>query len=401
MEKFKPACTHRIQISGTRPLLFRTGLTTVCDRQVGITMYDQVLGIRNDLHKNEEAIETQLKETASSIGQQIDNVHRIESDDAAGHRIALASLQTLVEPMHSDQATMMGKVDHLLAITKVNEGYLQSINTFQTTSLDILSRIVRAELRTSVISVVEEYLNPYKSNHNAQMEEVRKSLDQIMLAFGHLSVNDLAAKKEKKSFKDSPVNFGVQELQRDAFPHQKPSGETEERFSDISSGCNLNNVLAVQAWTQLWAQTFIFHWRMGELIVHVRKSQYQYPVRPEGFQAFEGRKATFRRYSYVFLVEFRPTPSLRLSRGVSIRYSSRHNQRGFYQICPMITTFAIVPDESEVFNCVYNRDLAGLKVLFGTGNAAPTDRTEDMTSLLHVSILLTGSLGKFEAESNR
>lgn len=190
-----------------------------------------------------------------------------------------------------------------------------------------------------------------------------------------------------KDLKKSRDDLQDQKLQRDAFHHQKSSSETEDRFSEIASPWILGIGNAVQPWSQLWSQTWIFHWRIGVLIVNFRASQYQPSVRPESFGAFENSNVTLTRYLYVMSVDFRPASNFRIARGVSIRCSTKQDQRGSYQICPMISTFAY---ESEVFICVARRDLAGLKYLFSTGQATPTDRTERMDSPLHVSPFLMG-----------
>ena len=65
---------------------------------------------------------------------------------------------------------------------------------------------------------------------------------------------------------------------------------------------------------------------------------------------------------------------------------SRQDRRGYYQICPMISGFAVVPKDSDAFKCATKRDITGLQQLFAAGLAAPTDRDIDAGSLLHVSI---------------
>ena len=377
----------RIPMLGTHLLILRTELTQLWGRHVGINLYDQVSGIRKSLHKNEHVIETQMKEATSSLSQQIENVRRIESDGAAGQRSALAGIQSLVEPMRSDQAAMMEKVDRLLATTKVNEGYLRSLSTFQTTSIDTMSRILRAELRSFVIPAVEEYLNPYKSNNSGQLADVDKNLNEIISAFGYLSINNLTTRKDK-SIEVSVADLHAKEPQRDTPPNQASHVITEDEFAEIASQSRSGRGYNIQPWSQLWSKIWVFRWRIGVLVIYIRASQYRPAVRPNSFEAFAKNKSTFRRYCFVVSVSFLPASSLRIARGVSIRCRSIQDQRGFYQIWPRITTFAIVPDKSKSFMCVQNRDLAGLRILFDTGLAAPTDRTESMNSLLHVSDFL-------------
>ena len=64
---------------------------------------------------------------------------------------------------------------------------------------------------------------------------------------------------------------------------------------------------------------------------------------------------------------------------------SKQDQRGYYQICPMISTFAIVSHDADAFICVMRGDISGLQYLFEAQLAAPTDRDLNSISLLHVS----------------
>ena len=244
--------------------------------------------------------------------------------------------------------------------------------------------MVRAELRRVVIPSVEEYLNAYKSSHNTQLEGIRRDLDQLVSALGHSSVDVLAAQKNKGN-QESATDLQDSEFRDDVFYHQRPPTENMNQLSQVFRRANLNDDHAVQSWSHSWRQTWIFRWRIGVLIVHITASYCQSPVRQQEFLAFNHCRAPMTRYSYHVSIDFQPAPSLIIARGISIRCKSQQDQRGSYGISPRLATFAIVPDDAEVFKCVLNRDLAGLRVLFETGLAAPTDRKEDLDSLLHVS----------------
>lgn len=128
----------------------------------------------------------------------------------------------------------------------------------------------------------------------------------------------------------------------------------------------------------MWSRNWSFSWPVGVLTVYISASQSKSPAE---VRAFTGSI----RYSYSVSIYFRPALSRVLARGISFKYKSQQDQRGFYQRCPMLTTFAVVPDDAEVFKCVLNSDIEGLKALFRAGLAAPTDRNKSLCSLLHVS----------------
>ena len=178
---------------------------------------------------------------------------------------------------------------------------------------------------------------------------------------------------------ESAIDSQDPELRKEVFPYQDHAPETMDQSSDVA--VPYNNY-PVQPWSRSWYRSWTFRWRIGVLTVRTTASQQR--VRQQEFHAFKHGKARSTRYSYLVSVDFRPAPSLLIARGISIQCQSQQDQRGFYEICPRLITFAIVPNDAEVFECVRNRDLAGLKLLFETGQAAPTDRTDELDSLLHV-----------------
>ena len=278
----------------------------------------------------------------------------------------------------------MNKLNHLLTVMKGNEGHLRSNTLLQATLGNDILRMVRAELRRIVIPSVEEYLDAYKSSHNTQLEVIRRDLDQIVSALGHLSVVELAATKNKGN-QESATGLQDSESRNDVVYHQRPPTENMNQLSQVFRRANLNDDHVVQSWCHSWRRTWIFPWRIGVLVVHITASYCQSPVRQKEFQAFKHCRAPMTRYSYHVSIDFQPAPSLIIGRGISIRCKSQQDQRGSYEISPRLATFAIVPDDAEVFKYVANRDIAGLRVLFETGLAAPTDRRISSVSLLHVS----------------
>ena len=141
----------------------------------------------------------------------------------------------------------------------------------------------------------------------------------------------------------------------------------------------------VGSWSRSWSRSWIFRWRIGVLTVTISAHQSRPRLRPRNCRAFKIMKPSSARYTYRVSLGFRPAPSLRVRRGLSLVCESQQDQRGYYQICPMISTFAIVPSDSEVFSCVVHGDIPGLQYLFEARLAAPTDRNTDGYSLLHVS----------------
>ncbi|KAL8737156.1 MAG: hypothetical protein Q9181_001974 [Wetmoreana brouardii] len=352
-----------------------------------IQLHEQVSSLHNDLRQIDATTSSQLEGAKSSINRQLHDIARNGSDSFAAQNTILDSIHTLTEPILNNNAMIIDKLDHLghlLTTREQNEGHLLTNTILQATSVNTILRIVRAELKRVIIPISEAYLNPYNSSHITQLNGIRRNLDQIASALGRSSMDELAAKMNKDN-QTSTTGLQDPKLRGDVSDQQGPLTKTIDQLPGFVRRANSSDNHVVQPWSHSWSRTWIFHWRIGVLIVHITASHRQSPVRQQEFQAFEHCRAPFTRHSYLVSIDFWPAPSLFIARGISIQCKSQQDQRGFYGMCPRLVTFAIVPDDAEVFNCVRNRDLAGLKMLFEAGIAAPTDRTAILDTLPHAA----------------
>ena len=79
------------------------------------------------------------------------------------------------------------------------------------------------------------------------------------------------------------------------------------------------------------------------------------------------------------------------TRGVCVTFARTVNELAVPRICPHITVFNIVPDDSEMIRCVSRNDLQGIQKLFERRQASPTDVDKDGFSLLSVRIQAVSS----------
>jgi len=86
-------------------------------------------------------------------------------------------------------------------------------------------------------------------------------------------------------------------------------------------------------------------------------------------------------------VSFWPSRYLPRRRCISLFYTNKANECGYYQLCPIIATFPIIAWDSPVWDCVKYGDLKGLHSLFLNGLASPNDQDEEGVTLLHVRSL--------------
>ena len=328
-----------------------------------------------------------MQQTQSLINQHLDEAARVESNNLTAQTSTLNGIRMLAETVPDNHKATMDKLDQfgsILASTRMGEAHLRSTTTVEACTPDSFMKILRAELQRVVKPTVEEYLDSYKSNHEVQLEGIRRNLDQIILDIGRSS-QDRDVSNHIEGSQESITNAEKCDTQDDDF---LPCETTIGNMDLIRSGVSLeaqSNRGVVGSWGRSWSRSWTFRWRIGVLIVTVSASQSRSRLRRRSCQAFKVMKPSSAHHTYRVSLDFQPAPSLWVRRGISMVCKSQQDQRGYYQICPMISTFAIVSLDAEVWSCVENADIPGLQYLFEARLAAPTDRDPESISLLHVS----------------
>ena len=153
----------------TLPPSLATELRWSHGRRTDIKLYEHTLGVRNDLQQLDVSIASVVEGARSSISQHLDQVAQIQFSNSAEHTTTLDRTETRLKPI-SDS---LNQLLRLLTRAQVEERTLKSNTTLQATSTKVMTGFVRAELRSVISSLVEEYLNPYMSNQHAQLEELK------------------------------------------------------------------------------------------------------------------------------------------------------------------------------------------------------------------------------------
>ncbi len=363
-------------------------LTLLCARRTGIKVYENISNLQNDMQSHITNTDRSF-EKQSSISQQLDEAARTQSNSFTAQANTLREVRRLAEPIHDNHIATITKLDELgstLASMRMSEGYMHSTRTFQAPSTDVLRRLLRAELKRVVKPIVEGYLDSYKSSHDEQLEGIQRNLDQIVLDLGRSQQEEVTMKHNEGSQGSTKIidDFDMQD--DDSLPFES----TSENIDLVSGGAGpgaLSHSSVAGSWSQSWSQRWIFRWRIGVLVVTVSTSYLRPRFRRRTCQAFKTLEPSSARYSYRVKIEFQPASRFLVTRGISVICESRQDQRGYYQISPMISTFATIPRNAKAFRCIEEDDISGLRYLFGARLAAPTDRNPDSFSLLHVSTI--------------
>ena len=257
---------------------------------------------------------------------------------------------------------------------------LQSRTVLTASTEDVLARLFRAELRRAIIPTVQQCFDKFKGNHESQLEEIRKMIDEMAYQLGSRAGGNQQHDVEPCQGSLPETTIAPTHIPQDSIDLATPLAPVNAVLGGLNSDYrNGPRGLHHQKWSCSWT----FRWKIGWLRVTisttVTKRRESPDYRVGGF--FSPQK------SYQVTVQFIPAQSLIQLRGLELSVANRQDQRGYYQICPLLSTFAVVPIDAEVFRFVHENNIGGVQDLFQRRLAAPSDRDKSGVTLLMVSSL--------------
>ena len=258
---------------------------------------------------------------------------------------------------------------------------LQSNTTLTAPTQDVLARLSRAELRRVIIPAVQQCFDKFKGSHDSQLEDIKKKIDEMANHLGSIAGGNQQHDVEPCHGSLPETAIAPTDIPQDLIDLATPlSPATAVLGGSKSNYQNRPRSLHHQKWSCSWT----FDGRIGTLRVIISTTVTKRRESPDysvgGF--FSPQK------SYQVTVRFIPAQSLIQLRGLELSWANRQDQRGYYQICPFLSTFAVVPDDAEVIRLVKENDIEGIQDLFQRRLAAPSDRDTNGVTLLMVSSLL-------------
>ena len=258
---------------------------------------------------------------------------------------------------------------------------LQSRTILTASTKDVLAPIFRAEVRRVIIPAVQQCFDKFKGSPDSQHEEIIKKIDEMANQLGSIAGGNQQHNVESCHGSLPETAIAPTHIPQDSIDLATPLAPvTAVLGGSMSNYPNRPRGLHHKKWSCSWT----FDWRIGTLRVTisttVTKRRESPDYRVGGF--FSPQK------SYRVTVQFIPAQSLIQLRGLELSVANRQDQRGYYQICPLLSTFAVVPDDAEVIRFVEENNIAGIQNLFQKRLAAPSDRDKNGSTLLMVPSLL-------------
>ena len=258
---------------------------------------------------------------------------------------------------------------------------LQSCTILTAPTEDVLARIFRAELQRVIPPVVQQCFDKFKGSHDSQHEEIRKMIDEMAYQLGSRAGGNQQHDVEPCHGSLPETAIAPTHIHQDSIHLAAPLAPVAAVLGGSNSDYQSRpRGLHHQKWSCSWT----FHWRIGRLRViistTVTKRRESPDYRVGGFVS--------PQKSYQVTVQFIPAQSLIQLRGLELSVANRQDQRGYYQIFPLLSTFAVVPDDAEVIRFVHKNNIDGIQDLFQRRLAAPSDRDSGGSTLLMLPSLL-------------
>ncbi|KAI4101028.1 MAG: hypothetical protein LQ339_005256 [Xanthoria mediterranea] len=254
-----------------------------------------------------------------------------------------SSLAVLHDTMSTGQYTVIERLNTMSQM-------LQSCTVLTAPTEDVLARRFRAKLQRLIMPAVEQCFDKLKWSRDNQLEEIKKKIDEMTNQLGSRASGDQQHDVEPCHGSLPETAIAPTDIPQDSIDLAAPLAPV----TAVLGGSNSNYQNRPRGLHhQKWSFT-------------KRRESPDYRV--GGF--FSPQK------SYQVTVQFIPAQSLIQLRGLELSIANRQDQRGYYQICPLLSTFAVVPVDAEVFRLVKDNNVEGIQNLFQKGLAAPSDRNE-------------------------
>ncbi|KAL8974631.1 MAG: hypothetical protein Q9197_001119 [Variospora fuerteventurae] len=255
----------------------------------------------------------------------------------------------------------------------IDHSQVQSSTVLAAPTEDVLVRIFREEVRRVVMPTVQQCFNTFKANSDNQLDEIQRKMDEMAQQLGSMFGE---TEHENKLSSCDPIPK----------IYNEPTHLHQDQ-ANLAASCNLNISAPSFAkrqnnfhgrHTRQWRHSWTFRWTIGTLWVNImsitsRKTSPEFRI-----GEFPSPQKTYR-----LIIEFQPAQGLVQLRGLTLSATNTQDQRGYSQICPLVSTFAVIPFDAEIMLFARYNDVEGMRDLFERRLAAPSDRDDlGMTPLL-------------------
>lgn len=311
-----------------------------------------------------------LKATLDSMCTQLGALrHTADTSIVQQQRISF-SVEGLQRSIDTGQATTHEHLDSIessLSQMRLREDHVRSQTAIRAPTEAILARVFRAELQRVVMPTVRQCFDKYKANADGKLDGVKESIDEMARQLDRGLHGDTPFHTRDPT--ESPLTTFDSAALRERGAIATATATVENSTTSTIPDDEYISTRRRQHWRRSWK----FKWAIGRLWVTITSSRVQTRI-PRQF--YVGIVPSAQKV-YRVAIYFQPAQSLITFRGLTLSVDGTQDQRGHYQLCPAISTFAIVSSDADVFAFARDDNVEGLINLFDKRLAAPSDRSED------------------------
>ncbi|KAL8671388.1 MAG: hypothetical protein Q9168_004120 [Polycauliona sp. 1 TL-2023] len=288
----------------------------------------------------------------------------------------LANLHGAVSTGHTLVIERLDAIGTSLSQIQLRDDCVRSSTVLTAPTEDVLARLFRAELRRVIMPTVQQCFDKFKASPDSHLDEIRQKIDEMAQQLGSGSIgkeqHDVKLSHDQSPSPHMPSNPGHVDQDTACL-------DTGDCAAATPFGAPNYHIQIQQKRSYFWT----FRWRIGTLRVTFSTIATKRKISPD----YRAGGLRSPRMAYRIAIEFVPTSSLIFLKGLSLSVASKQDQRGYYQLCPLISTFAVVPYDADIIKFIEKNNIEGIQSLFERGLAAPSDRTETGWTLLMYAVV--------------
>ncbi|KAF2489105.1 hypothetical protein BU16DRAFT_173027 [Lophium mytilinum] len=359
-------------------------------RKGTLVMHLEILSLTSqfDIQNTSKDIESSVGRLHNQLDLQSTSLHAVQDtiDSVQNHVILssdalLQNQQTIGEVRNTVRAAEINLATKLDALTglfsqiPVSPG-LTTTTSFVHCSEEVLARVLRYELRRVLTPIVERSFSKTQYWNDSLLQDVKEVIEKSAAAMSY----DIASRdSEPEARQDSPrskchCETASTSLEVESFDFCVPSADEDIQANSTRHSMQVSQItrhLKPKSAPIIWCYraTSLF----GSLRIEIRAS----------FDRAKSSMAMTRTYDIT--VHFWPSWSLLKRGSISMRYNTKPNSQGYYQICPTLAIYPIISPVAPVWDAVERGDLVMLRQLFSSNLASPDDQDDLGYTLLHVA----------------
>ena len=311
------------------------------------------------------ALEDKVDEIAAAVRRTPDVANQLSGQAYAVlmHDIREASESGLATSLQG-----IRQLSELFGSIPVSQTSTESTRTLTQPTVEAVRSAVHLELQ-AVLQPALESITQTQGRHERLSRDVKDIIDALST---QAAVQSSSSGQDVRPVATEPqdemvtANDGHQILDRPPSPVSTQSISQDHKLQPVKDWMPSRRTRETSATWTYWR-------RLGWMgIIRIEINRHSTFVM--------GRYTTYT----TFRVRFWPSWRLAGRRCIALKYTTEPSSGAYYQLAPSIATFSIIPLDAEVWHCIHNGDVPGLRHLFSSGLAAPNDQDEKGRTLLHV-----------------